>query len=569
MMANFSGTLIAGALYAATSASVGITADYDARTYPAWPRDAFSGSTPLAGTKTNTQPITESPVNKSATRVPAFNDDYYNRIHYSVLSFDLGNVITTTTRTIMVWNAYVEPKTLQAISETGTDGIIFGQPVIPPATYTGLQEQTYQFTITTDGPPIISAGYTYTWAAANNATITITGSRINAWVWRPNWARAITERLAWLTDVQRAYDGSEQRIRVRATPRRSLEFEYLIEEGAARRRFDALLWDWQSRIWSLPLWTDGQSLTAPVTSGDITIAATTTDYDFSVGGQAMLINLDTLDNEVVEVNAVSAGQIGILRPLTNSWPAGTWLFPAKSARLSSNHRLTRFIGNTVYAVATFQFTDSSSWPKATESITYRGYPVFTGQNDWSIAPTEDFSRTLETIDNASGKWSIDDQTGRPNTSLSHLWSAYTRADISALRSWLYSRQGRLTMFWQPTGNDDLAIVSPISSSSPNIDIEWVGYTKFYQMSVNRRDIRIETTGGMIYDRRITGSVEVDATTERLTLDSVIGVDLAVTDIARISFMVLRRLNADNLEIAWWTGQVATCKFDMMSIDNDI
>lgn len=568
-MTAFAGQLIAGALYAASAASVGMSTDLDTRTYPTFPQGGYAGSSTLTGSKTDTQPITEPALNKSGQALGAFAADYYDRIHYSDLAFDLGNVITNTERTVSVWNAYAVAKTLQSVSATGNEGITLTQPVTPPITWPARSEQTYQIIVTTDGPPIIDASYTWLWTAANGATVSIVGSRITAWVWRPNWARGITERLSWLTDVIRGYDGTEQRIRARKTPRRTFEFEYLVA-GAQRRKFEAALWDWHARVWSLPTWTDGQQLTAPLTAGGFTITATTTDLDYHVGGFAMLLDPDSGAHEVAEIAALAAGEITTVRPLVSSWPADTtWIYPARSARLQAQHKVARWTGDHAGSVAVFEATDSSAWPAATESETYRSIPVFSAAHNSRTESSDAISRALNVIDNGVGKWSVDDTTGHPDSVVNHLWSATTRAEITALRSWLYSRQGRLTHFWRPTGRRDLVLMAPVSDVATNIDIEGIGYTKYYSADTNRRDIRIETTGGAVYMRRITGTVEVDASTERLTIDAPLGVSLAVADIARISFMELRRLDSDTLELAWWTGEVADCSMPMRSISNDV
>jgi hypothetical protein len=536
----------------------------------------------LGGTVAEGQ-IGASPINAYTSNLPVSSDaagaiqgfiansyllDFYYRIHYSDFAFDLGNVITTTARQVLVWNAYLSPRTLGSIDTLNADGITVSGPVTPPASVPGLKEYTFDVIISTDGPPVIDATITWNWIDANDAPVALIGSRITAWVWRPNWTRGITERLSWLTDVIRGYDGTEQRIKARKTPRRTFEFEYLVE-GAMRRKFEAALWDWQARVWSLPIWTDGQTLSAPVAAGAAAIDVITTDRDYAIGGFAILIDLDTGEHEVVEILTIASNQIGLKRPTEKSWATGKWIYPAKPARLSEQHKLSRFTGDHAGAIAVFNFTDSSDWPAATEATTYRGYPVFASVSNGRAEMTEDYQRRLKTIDSVVGKWSVDDTTGITETTIGHLWSATSRAEIAALRSWLYARKGRLTMFWRPTGLVDLLAAQTITDTAMSIDIEWVGYTKYYQVDKNRRDIRIELTNGTVFHRRITSAVEVDATTERIGIDTALGVTATPAEIARISFMVLRRLDTDTLDIAWWTGDVADCQFPMRSLNNDV
>ncbi|MNN92244.1 hypothetical protein D3C81_2104940 [compost metagenome] len=52
----------------------------------------------------------------------------------------------------------------------------------------------------------------------------------------------------------------------------------------------------------------------------------------------------------------------------------------------------------------------------------------------------------------------------------------------------------------------------------------------------------------MFHRRITGSTELDQFTERLAIDSAFGRQILPTEIARISWLVLCRLNTDATSI---------------------
>lgn len=542
--------------------------------YDLWPPGPQAASSALIQTITSNLPVTNDAARQlNGYRARGYVDDFYGRIHYSTLTFDLGNVISATDREVLIWNAYLgQARTLASLPATGDEGIIVTLPGTGslPLVFPSLAEYTFTFTITTDGPPVIDAAYNFTWDnPSDNAIARFTGSRITAWLWRPDWKHGITETLEWLTDVIRASDGTEQRIRLRALPRRAFDFSYGVE-GQQRRRMEAALWDWQARVWLLPIFTDAQQTTIAHTSGAQAITVPTTGYDYHPGGFGIFIDHATDRHEVFQIDTVTADGVTTRRPLTMDWPARTHIYPATPARLAARHRMDRFTGDYADARASFRLTDPATFTASEgTAASYRGIPVFEQRHNWSRDHAEESRRTVRTIDMQTGLWSDDDESGKPETLISHRWTAANRAEIAALRAWLYARAGRLTHFWRPTFLPDLVVTAPIPEHGGSIDIAAIGYTKHYKLAIGRRDIRLEHIDGTVYYARITAAQEVDAQTERLALDIIFDRQILQSEIARVSFMTLRRLDTDRIELAWWSGESAEAAFNLRSVANDL
>jgi hypothetical protein len=132
-----------------------------------------------------------------------------------------------------------------------------------------------------------------------------------------------------------------------------------------------------------------------------------------------------------------------------------------------------------------------------------------------------------------------------------------RAATQAFRRWLFARRGRQKAIWLPSFADDLVVVTAVSAAATNLDVQACGLKNYVDAGVNRRDIRIEMKDGTVYYRRTSAHVEVDATTERLTINAALGVDYQPADFAQVSWMQLARLDSDATEIAHWTGEVST------------
>ena len=108
----------------------------------------------------------------------SYFDDFYNRIHISPASLELGNVASEQVSTINLWNAYLTPKILQNIDGVEEGLNVSGQPN-PPFTFAALQERAWNVSILPDGPSTLDALLTWQFGT-EQAQLRITGTRIVA-----------------------------------------------------------------------------------------------------------------------------------------------------------------------------------------------------------------------------------------------------------------------------------------------------------------------------------------------------------------------------------------------------
>lgn len=534
---------------------------------PAAPWPTVDVPLPMVGAETDTQPITEPQLPKAGSLQPMFGfADWYDRIHITPGAVDLGNVVSQQTQNVVVWNAYTTPKTLASITATEAEGITLTEPASAPLVFEGLRERTYVATVSTDGPATIGARFAFDFIAANDVALSIKGTRIIAWTWAADWSDTIVERLDWNTDVITAYDGAEQRIKLRQWPLRAIEFAFSAE-GRQRRRLENALYGWGARVWALPVWTDGQRLAANVAAGALSIPVPTSHRDFHAGGLVMLL-ADDGRHEVVEIATVGASALDLARPVIGAWPAGSCaVYPVRLARLPDSHGLRRFTGEFAFGRVRMDLQDISEWPTATETA-YRGQPVLLDAPDWSGEPDVDFTRKLAALDFGTGLRVFDDESDKPEIVQAHRWFLDTRAKIAAFRSWLYARAGKFAAVWVPTWVRDLTMTSNLGAGGTSFTVENVGYTRQVGARVHRRDVRIELMTGQVFYRRITGSAEVNDDTETISIDTALGVAVTPADVARISFMSLCRLDGDGVELAWFTGDAAQAATNMRATGND-
>lgn len=499
------------------------------------PTDALVSNLPVA---TDSREIT-------GFRANSFVRDYYDRIHIIPASIDLGNLVSSQTRTISVWNAWRRQSvTLQALTEDNADGITLTGPE-PPQTFAPLQQRDWTVSIEQSGPSIVDATLSWVFDTGEVVQAVITGRRIVAWMLPPDWSNGVTETLAWLTDMQQAQDGSQLREVIREAPRRDWQFA-VVANGSQRRILESALYDWGARTWALPVWPDVTWLVASVAAGIDTLAVDTRHLDYVVGGLALLYH-DEHAWEVVEISAVTDAQLTFARPTTGTYVAGDRIYPCRMARLVETTSVSRKTDDLMAATVHMQTMEPCDWPAVAPATTYLGVPVLEDRCDWGDDRAAGYARQTVVTDNDIGIPDVLDPSGQPWLTLPFRWVLQGRAERAAHRSLLYWLQGRAQALWMPSGAADLMLATTIGANATTLTIEWAGVTRYQRQQPGRRHLRIELLDGSVFYRHVTACADT-GDTEQLALDAALGVDVAPVDVQLISWMLLATLSSDSVQI---------------------
>lgn len=497
----------------------------------------------------------------------SYSHDFYHRVHISPRVLDLGNVVSVQTTPVYLWNAFLEPRTLITIDGLSEGILVSGQPA-PPFLFQANQERTWQLSVTPDGQPVLDTIIEWEFDQGS-AGLRVTANRIIAWSFAPDWADGVRETLEWLTDILSSETLVEQRRALRIAPRRFLQASMYVE-GRERQLLDLALYGWGSRVWALPNWPEIQLLPSATAAGALRINCQTAHLDFEAGGLAMLRGEDAFTYEVVEILDLDANGLNLKRGIQQSWPARSRLYPARPAQLVSAPQLARLSDRLQSAEVRFLLLDTSDWSETLPAVLYRARPVLEQAPEESDDLTSSYERLLSTLDSGMALPLISDLADKPMPITRWRWLELGRAQRAQLRALLYGLRGQQVPIWIPTYADDLTVVTAIGALSTVMDIEHIGYTRFAQAQVGRRDIRIQLRNGSVFYRRITGCTELSTSVERLVFDAALGTLVEPTDIVLVSWMALSRLSSDQVEIDHQVDSegVASCSLTFRGVRDD-
>ncbi len=539
--------------------------DTDEAVYDA--TEAIVGTGLLDGEKTDVLALASVDA-KTGKSLTDFDALWYNRVHILPSRINVGNLTSQQVRAIEIFNAYFVPVTLEDVVATDLNGVSFD--VTTPLELAALESTYKNLVIDTVGSPQFDGFFTLTFDdAIIEYFLYVSGKRVLVMPFQHNWQERINERLAWYnTSSGKSLDGIEQLTMLRNTPRRFLSYQFLLAStntNAARLRalFAALIAGWQTRIFAIPIWSDATRLAVTAASGQDEVQVNTTYFDYDADNYVMLWQNEE-NYELVEIDEVFSTYVTLKVNLVKEWQAGkTVVMPARLAYVNPNLQGQKHTVDIDTVPVNFellpQYPSINRLVYAAET-TYRSLPVLLTKSNYDN--TQSFALEQQVIRNDAnmGIFNIEADQPAPDSSNTFGFMFANHSQIAKHFGWLDNRKGRFTPFWQPTWSKDMQVVQDIASGATGILINAIGYASLYYIddapAYNRRDIMIQLKNGTRYFRRITGAGINEDGTETISIDTVLGANVSVSQIDRVCFLIPSALKADAVEIQWHSGNVA-------------
>lgn len=466
---------------------------------------------------------------------------FYDRMIAIPESLDLGSISSEQAVRVHLWNATFRTQTLRSVLVSGREGMDLAGTGLP-RDMNRLGMLTWTLTVAMEGPDAINTQLQWLLDGGRHAIMKLSGRRSVPWLISPDWSERVTETLSWKTDVLVSLTGAEQRIARRLSPRRTFEFKALAS-GNDARRLESSLFHYGSRVWSLPLFTDVSVLDVALPPGSLTLPVVTKGRDFAPGGQVMLAAAQPGErNETAEITEVGENSLTLRRPLRLFWPAGTHLFPVRSAVLTDPAVITRKSDDTLAVRVRFRLTGRNPFSVAPSLPVYRGFYVIEPGSDWSDDLGVEYQRNVMVFDNETGVISLRDFAHRPFGVQRYRRLMQGRDEQAAFRAALYALRGRQRPVWLGSQSGDFQV---IRISGNHITVSATGIS-LSGPQPGRRDLRIETCRGSHYVR-LTSVIQPDSATEIMVFE---GAPLQFTgsEVLKLSWLTLCRLDSD--DVSW-------------------
>lgn len=368
----------------------------------------------------------------------------------------------------------------------------------------------------------------------------------------------LKETLDWKTDLMTAWDGTEYRQEIRHAPRQSFQMVCPVRPEHQPLAQHLLYGARDAEHWGVPVWMEAQEVGA-LSLGTTTIPAETAYRDFRVGGWVLV-----WDNperwRVARIKALTDDRIELAEELGQTM-FRAWAAPLRIARVGATpDRLLN--GHRSELALVFDVEDNVRLPDPSVE-TYEGYDLVLDESltTNSVGVSEKTTSNVELLDYDSGLVAKYSRWLRPKVIRPRRIITQGARELWELRQWLHRRSGRLRPFWLPSGENDLRL-----GMSGTITNHLMFFNDGYMsMAVRPEHVAIQTLEGTWYarkllDPRLTGAIVTAELSEPLpNVDS--------GSIFRVSFLGLKRLDTDKIDLQYVGGGVCTCDMNILELES--
>lgn len=401
-----------------------------------------------------------------------------------------------------------------------------------------------------DGLTSFDDSIDFGFSPGNTVRLFVSGTRVVLLTAEPDLP--VVESMAFLTDVIESLDGGEQRLALRKQPREGWRMRYLMT-GADRQRLQSILFDFQAGIFGLPMWHEQVLLTTAASGGATTFATLgASDVDFRVGGLAVVFQ-DAFTFDVLTIVSVTNTLITAESGSQFAYSVGALIMPVRLARITKAPAGRRFPVTLEEFQIEFEATDNDTGaPAGSTTFNPNTYLSRTLMDDCNVVGQtgEQFLQRIIAIDNATGLVTQSSPWDRHKRTSQKGFIANSRVEIQNLKEFLRQFRGRQKAFYLPTFIEDLEVKAAIGIGTALLDITNIGYTRFIQSRESKATFRITFTDDTSLVRVVQSSVVVDASTERLTLDTTWPANRTVAEVVRVQFYELVRFDTDSFTITY-------------------
>lgn len=404
----------------------------------------------------------------------------------------------------------------------------------------------------------------------------------------------ITEKFEFKTEILSAYEGQEQRRKLRSIPRHYLTFDYSSMNAIEAQWLRGVLRMKQTNIIYIPMWHNPIHINQPAASGS-KVLYIDSEYMLSLNRcDAIMIFREDSPNQLNMVRLVDQyldGVIGLKDAITQDLnPKNTFIFPMVQCSIQPTSGLNYVYSNGTEVSVNFEdvlLTPVMSIPSKysflydepnVESNIY-GLPTSIGSNEVLLVTPQwidDNSVTLSIdknttkLDNDTGKFAYDLKNNFSYDKTSINFYLMSKLAINNFIRFFHRMGGRYKSFYMPTWVNDFSPCKDILAGTNFIYTTFDQMYKYYLSNNRKKKIVIFTKNHLSYVYDIlTYTTETIASISygKLILSSPISATVLMNNIEMLSYMNRVRLDDDSLQLNYETDIVAGLTIVVKEVDD--
>lgn len=481
----------------------------------------------------------------------SFGTFFFDNVFLTPPVVDAGVVVPDAEFSFELWHSFTGAKTLTGITESGAFGVELD----------GVTSGTlYSFTSMAYGVSLSQANGVVDYRAAFDFgsgagyCFNLTASMALVMPERIDWSTQPEMSIQYLTEVIEAFDGTEQRIALRDTPRVSLSYMYSMTDDQ-QYQFDNKFGNLGGSM-IVPLWPLQCPLERSVHAGDSSIALTSINEHVRMSDTLLISEGD--ESEVVSVESV-AGRVVTLKTLAKkTFSSNAVVSPARIA-YTTDESNSKSLTNSFDQHTISYDLDETGFTKPAPVDNFERYndkPVFPFRTDFSEDVTTQYQRLRETLDPLIGARRIYDRTTGSVRIFSKTFTFFSEADRQRFEDFAEIMNGAQGEFYIPGPGRVFELSEDIFDATYKFRVKHSSFRNFGNSKSFAPAIAIKLYNGTCIYRTILSAASNSDDTEIITTKETTS-NLKMQDIEYIAPLFLARFDSDEFRYIFDTNEVST------------
>lgn len=481
----------------------------------------------------------------------SFGTFFFDNVFLTPPVIDAGVVVPGAEFSFELWHSFVDAKVLAGVTQTGAFGV-----ELNGATSGALYAFTsFAYGVSLNqGTGLVDYRASFDFGSGSEYSFRLTASKALVMPERIDWSTQPEMSIQYLTEVIEAFDGTEQRIALRDTPRCSMGYMYSMTDEQ-QYQFDNKLAT-SSTSMLVPLWPLQCRLSRGISVGDARISLA--DVSAHLASSENLLVSEHDRHEILSVESVDGLTVTLTSLAKNDFSESSIVVPLRIAYPADESNSTSLLRSFDQHTITYDLDETQIQKPAPvdDFERHNARPLFPFRPDRSKDVTTQYNRLRETLDPLIGARSIYDRARGTVKILGQTFTFFSETERQRFEDFAELMNGAQGEFYIEGPGQAFELSEDIVVPTYKIKINSSGYTNFANSNSLAPIVAIKLYDGItIYKTILSTTTNPDGTETITTKEST--TNLKISDIETIVPLYLARFDSDEFRYIFDTNEVST------------
>ena len=481
----------------------------------------------------------------------SFGTFFFDNVFLTPPVINAGVVVPGAEFSFELWHSFVDAKVLAGVTQTGAFGV-----ELNGATSGALYAFTsFAYGVSLNqGNGLVDYRASFDFGSGSEYSFRLTASMALVMPERIDWSTQPEMSIQYLTEVIEAFDGTEQRIALRDTPRCSLGYMYSMTDEQ-QYLFDNKI-STSAGTMLVPLWPLQCRLARGISIGDSLISLADVSAHLESSESILVSEHDR--HEILSIESVDELAMTLSTLAKNDFSESAIVVPLRIAYPADESNSTSILRGFDQHSITYEVDETQiQKPIPVDDFErLNSRPIFPFRPDRSKDVTTQYNRLRETLDPLIGARSIFDRAKGAVKILGQTFTFFSEAERQRFEDFAELMNGAQGEFYIEGPGQALELSEDIVGPTYKVKIKSSGYSNFANSRSLATHIAIKLYNGTTIYRTILSATGNPDATETITTKEATTA-LKISNIETIVPLYIARFDSDEFRYIFDTSEVST------------